>query len=337
MVNNHPSVNPAIRRVVQEAITELHFQPNANARMLRTARTRTLGLLMSSMRNADLAFSAIRGAEAAAHEHGYALFVANSRRDPALEEQYLRNLSERRVDGLLCNPTMALEQVHTLVERAGVPTVVYGRSAANPLLPAAVLSFAAATEEAIDHLLKLGHRRIGTVTDTAQRGLEVNSGWGVKFIRRALAARGIAIDSGHHLVAQSTEECTKLSHELFQRAGHPTAMLITPLYLAPATISGIRAAGARMPGDVSLIGFGDSDWAQVVEPPLSVVAADLTAHFEAATRLLLRLIEGEQDHPSTVEHRARYLRRGSVYTSPASLSSPASAALLAGIDGDSES
>lgn len=312
VMNDHPTVNPAIRRAVLEAIDALHFQPNANARTLRTARTGTLGLLISSMRNADLAFAAIRGAEAAAHEHGYALFVANSRRDPQIEERYLRNLTERRVDGLLCNPSMPLEQVETLVRRAAVPAVLYGRPAADSPLPSAVLSFAAATEEALDHLLALGHRRIGTVTDAGQRDLEASFGWGVRFIENALSARGIEADPHHQLVVQSPEECHRAVQDLFTAAPHPTAMLVTPLYLAPATITGIQLAGAQIPRDVSLIGFGDSDWAQVVAPPLSVVAADLTAHFEAATTLLIKVIAGASDLPPLVEHHARYLRRGTV-------------------------
>lgn len=312
VINDHPSVNPAIRRVVQQVIEELHFQPSAIARTLRTAKTRTIGLLVSSTRNADLMSSAIRGAEAAAHEHGYALFVANSRRDPRIEARYLRNMLERRVDGLLLNPTMPLEEMHALVQRAGAPAVIVGQPAPNGLLPATVLNFAAASEEAIDHLVELGHRRIGSLTDTSQSGLDVNVGFGVRFLRHAFRARGVEVNRQYHPVAQSTADCTRLVRNLFTGSRPPTALFVTPLYLIPATIAGIRAAGARVPRDVSLIGFGDSEWVQVVEPPLSVVAADITAHFDAATRRLIGLIErGSDDFPET-EHRARYIRRGSV-------------------------
>jgi LacI family transcriptional regulator len=316
VLNNHPSVNPAIRRVVLAAIEALQYQPNPIARTLRTARTHTLGLLLSTMRNAELVAAAIRGAEAAAQARGYALFVANSERDPALEERYLRSMLERRVDGLLCNPRTNLTTVRDLAQKAGVPVVVYGRPAATGVLPTAVLSFGAATEEAIDHLLELGHRRIGTVTHVRQSDLEIDLGWGVPFIRRALRARGMAMERDHHLVVQSSEECTRRVGALFAARAHPTALFVTPLYLVPATIAGIRAAGARVPDDVSLIGFGDSEWAQVVEPPLSVVAADLTAHLDAATRLLIGLIEHGHDGSPVREHRARYLRRDSVCPPP---------------------
>jgi LacI family transcriptional regulator len=87
---------------------------------------------------------------------------------------------------------------------------------------------------------------------------------------------------------------------------------VTPFYLVPATIAGIRAAEAAVPDDVSVIGFGDSSWAQIVEPPISVVAADLTAYLDASTRLLISLIKGEREPVPAIEHHARYIRRGSV-------------------------
>jgi LacI family transcriptional regulator len=315
VLNQHPSVNPAIRDAVLAAIEALQYRPNPIARTLRTAKTRTLGLVLSNMRNADVVTAAIRGAEAAAREHGYALFVANAERDPALEEHYLQWMLDRRVDGLLCNPRIGLERVRALSQQAGVPVVVFARPNATGVLPTAVLNFAAATEEALAHLLELGHRRMGTITDVSQSGLDPDVAWGVRFIRRLLEAHGCAGEPKYHLVVPSSAECSQRVQTLLSGPRPPTALFVTPLYLVPATIMGIRAAGAEVPGDVSLIGFGDSEWAQVVQPPVSVVAADVTAHLDAATRLLLRLIEQDsapEAELEVVEHRARYLRRRSV-------------------------
>lgn len=334
VLNQHPSVNPAIRDAVLTAIEALQYRPNPIARTLRTARTYTLGLVLSNMRNADVVTAAIRGAEGAAREHGYALFVTNAERDPALEERYLQSMLDRRVDGLLCNPRIALERVHKLSLRARVPVVVFARPSATGVLPTAVLSFAAATEEALAHLLELGHRRLGTVTDVSQSTLDPDVAWGVRFIRRLFTAHGLTDEPDHHLVVSSTAECSQQVRTMLSKPQPPTALFVTPLYLVPAVIVGIRAAGAEVPRDVSLIGFGDSEWAQVVQPPISVVAADVTAHLDAATRLLLRLIEQQhvrKGELEVVEHQARYLRRGSVAPPPAS-----GAAARSALSGESE-
>lgn len=316
VINDHPSVNPAIRQAVRQAIDELHFQPNGVARTLRTAKTRTLALLVSGMRNPDLLSPLLQGAEAVAHENGYALFVGNTRRDRKTEEQYLRNLVGRRVDGILCSPSTPHEEIQALAERSGVPIVLYGRTAPTPVLPHTVLHFTTATEEAIDHLLSLGHRRIGTVTHTSESSLDVKFGWGASFIRHALQARGLEIAADHQLFATTNEECTAAVEKLFAAGDRPTAIFVTNLFLVPPTLAGIRAAGARVPDDVTLIGCGDSDWAQWVDPPLSVVAADLRAHLADATRLLLNLVNPDLDLPAEVEHRARYIRRASVQAPP---------------------
>lgn len=312
VLNDKPSVNPAIRQVVLKAVKDLHFQPNAVARTLRTAKTHTLALLVSGMRNGDLLSPLLLGAESVAQEHGYALFVGNTRRDARIEEQYLKSLAERRVDGILCSPSLPLPSVRAIVERAGVPVVVYGRTAPTDVLPNTVLHFTTATEEAIDHLLELGHRQIGTVTHVSESGLDPKFGWGSSFIRHALRARGIEPTPEYHLVVESNAACTEAIRSLISQSRRPTALFVTNLFLAPATLAGVKAAGARVPSDVSLIGCGDSEWAEFVEPPLSVVAADLSAHLADATRLLINAINHTDDLPVTAEHRARYIRRSSV-------------------------
>ena len=315
VMNNHPSVGPAIRRVVLEAIEALHYQPSAIARTLRTARTRTLGLLLSDMRSFEVVVPAIWGAEAVAHAHGYSLVVANWRHEETVVEQHLCSLLERRVDGLLCGPAVSVEAVHRLAQRAGVPAVMYGRPSMDGPLPATVVSLAAALEEAIDDLVQLGHRRIGTIG----RAVDLREGRTglVREIRRALRDRGVETDVVLDLTAASPAECTRLVRETVADGPSPTAFLVLAPFLAPATIAGIRAAGATIPRDVSLIAVGDSEWAPVVDPPLSVVVVDWNAHLEAATRLLIELIEHGRDRPtSVIEHGGQYIRRGSVQPPP---------------------
>lgn len=311
VVNDHPSVSPAIRRAVQEAIDALQFQPNAIARTLRTAKTRTIGLLLSDLRNSEVAGTAIWGAEAVAREHGYALLVANAGRDTAAEAQHTRSLLERRVDGLLC-PAAVLRTVHDLLRSAGVPAVTFGGRISGSQLPVAELSFAAATDEAVDHLVDLGHRRIGIVSRSPELHTGAAAGLRAPDIRRSLRRRGIEVDRDFELRVPSPVECIRMAHELFAREARPTALLVNALYLAPATIAGIRSAGLKVPRDVSVIAYGDADWAQIVEPPLNVIAADLAAHLQAATGLLIGLIEGKGDPRPGIEHHGRYIRRGSV-------------------------
>ena len=311
VINDHPAVNPAIRRVVLEAIAELQYQPNPIARILRTAQTRTLGLLVADIRSPEAA-AAIWGAEAVAHERGYALLVADARLHGATGVQHLRSLLERRIDGLLCSSAVPVETVHDFVERTGVPAVVYGRSAPSDLLPTTVLSYTAATEEAVDHLVGLGHRRIGAITRTTEGGVDNRMGTLQPYIHHLLRERGIETSGGLDRAASSPAECSKVVHGLLTGSRRPTALFVTSPYLIPATLAAIRDAGARVPRDVSVIGYGDPDWGRLIDPPLNVIAVDYAAHLDAAARLLVALIEEEDSPVPLIEHHGRYIRRGSV-------------------------
>jgi LacI family transcriptional regulator len=317
VLNDHPSVNPIFRRAVLEAIEALGFRPNAVARTLRTARTRTLGLLLPSMRNAEVVSSVVEGAEAAAHEFGYTLLIGHTRGDRRTEAQYIQNLVDRRVDGIICYTAVALGRDRDRLLRNGVPLLVLSPPTTNDLFPEATLNFGQATEEAIDHLHDLGHCRIGTITHASASDLDVSVGWGVGFIRRTLDLRGLNTDRRLHVAAHSTVECARLVRDLLLQPQPPTALLVTPLYLVPATIAGIRSAGARIPHDLSVIGFGDSEWVEALDPPLSVVAADLVAYLNAATRRLIAYIEEGGDGVSGLEQHAQYIRRASVASAPA--------------------
>jgi LacI family transcriptional regulator len=216
--------------------------------------------LLPSMRNSEVVSSVVEGAEAAAHEFGYTLLIGHTRGDRRTEAQYIQNLVDRRVDGIICYTAVALGRDRDRLLRNGVPLLVLSPPTTNDLFPEATLSFGQATEEAIDHLHGLGHCRIGMITHASASDLDVSVGWGVGFIRRTLDLRGFDTDRRFHVAAQSTVECARLVRDLLVQRRPPTALLVTPLYLVPATIAGIRSVGSRIPHDLSVIGFGDSEW-----------------------------------------------------------------------------
>jgi LacI family transcriptional regulator len=311
VINGNPAVNPAIRRVVSEAIEELQFQPNPIARILKTAQTHTVGLLVADIRSSE-ATTAIWGAEAVAHERGYALLVANSRLNAATGVQHLSSLLERRIDGLLCSSAVPFNIVHDFVQRTGVPAVVYGRSAPSDLLPSTLINYRAATKEAVDHLVGLGHRRFGMIMRETDVGVENRLGTLRPYIHDVLRARGIETYPEFNRTATSPEECTRVVHDLLTAKPCPTALLVLTPYLIRPTLAAIRVAGVRIPSGVSVVAYGESDWSELVEPPLNVIAIDYAAHLEAASRLLFSLIEKEDSQPPMIEHHAQYVRRGSV-------------------------
>lgn len=309
VINDHPSVSPAIRRVVLAAIDELRYQPNSIARTLRTSRTRALGLVMSGLGST----MGLAGAEVVAQEYGYALFVADSRFDPEVEARNIRGLIERRVDGLLCNPVESSRIIHDLVRGSNVPTVVWGWTVANRVLPTVVLRETAAIAAGVDHLVDLGHQQVGVIALDGPTG--TGSAIRRRVIHEAFQTRGVVTD-GEFDRCVSPPACTAAVRELLTGRRRPTAMMVTASQLTPPLLAGIRAAGARIPDDVSLICFDGSEWASVFDPPLNAIALDLFMHAGAATRLLIGMAQHQPGLPRTIEHRSQYIRRGSVARAP---------------------
>lgn len=326
VMNDSPTVNRYIREAVLQAAAALNFQPNRAARTLRTAKTRTLALVLQGSHNSDLVSQLLLGAGSAANEHGYSLLIANAQGDLLVAQRLLLTFRRRYVDGILCYPTIPREVLEPVVKQSDIPIVIYGRRPAVETLPHTAIRFAPATEIAIDDLLSLGHRRIGTITHVNESHLTPQAGWGASFVRQVLAARGIQSLPEHHLIVESSSHCAEAARALMAADSHPTALFVTNLFLAPATVAGIRGAGARVPDEVSIIAFGDSEWTGYVEPTLSVVAADLSAHLADATRLLINMINGNDDLPVAREQVARYIRRASVQAPPACIDIESNAA-----------
>ena len=316
VINDHPAVRPAVRHAVLQAIDELNYRPNQIARTLRTARTKTLGLVLSTFAAADTIGPGVWAAESVAQEHGYVLLLADSRFDREVEAQNIRKLLGRRIDGLLCNPVESSRYIANLVAGSSVPTVIFGWTVANPVLPTAVMDERAAIDEAIGHLVELGHRRIGVVMSGGPLG--TGSPIRQRLIHQALRARGIEPDGGWDCVAVSRRECKEAVCELIQHPNGPTALVITASPLTPAVIGGVRAAGAGVSDDISLVCFGNSPWAEITTPPISVIDFDLGQQLRSASELLLGLIEGKTDLPHAIEQHARYVRRDSVRRAPGS-------------------
>jgi LacI family transcriptional regulator len=302
-------VRPLTRTAVETAIKDLSYRPNIVARHLRSARTHTLGLIMESIAT-PMSARAIRGAESVADASGYALLLVDAHGDAAIQARHLQSLIDRRVDGLLfpVPPTSAVARV---VVEARVPAVVFGQVRPQRLLPTAMIDERAATEQAIDDLARQGHRRYGLIRFSGS-----TSAPRLASLTRTIESRGAG-----SLVFDAEVATGKAAHAAFldamQRESRPTALLVSPHTIAPFVIRAARDARIGVPAGLSLVAFGDSDWALAVDPPLSVISVDYEEHLREATALLLRHIAREPGARTVVTHASRYIPRDSVGRAPA--------------------
>ena len=287
VVNREPGVRPETAVRVLVAIEDLGFRRNESARLLRTGHTAAVGYIADTWANPDHA-GVYRGLEGIARDHGYLLYSGSTDSDPEREERLALAMCARRVDGLIISPAQGSHDYLAAEIEAGVATVfVLG-------LPELVRADAVLPDErggarlAIAHLAALGHKRIGFLGEPAgHRSLTLRAG-----CAEALAAARLPADP-----AWLTLDVAGLAHAD-----------VTAVFCADQerTRAALRALGPR---DVTVVGFGDFELADLLRPPVTVVSYDPEQIGRTAGELLLRRLAGVQAPPRRVEVPVRLIAR----------------------------
>jgi DNA-binding LacI/PurR family transcriptional regulator len=281
-VNGRPGVGEATRLRILAAAEELGWRPSAPARALTEARARAVGLLL--VRSVDqletdtffVRFLAGVERRLARSDHDLVLRVAE-RVELAAYEQLA---GSGRVDGFLLCDVEVDDPRFALIGTTGLPAVVAGRPVSPCPFPAVETDHADGLRLATEHLLALGHRRIGFVGGSSR--FEHVQARMAKW-REALAAAGVEPGPVAHTPAGVVAALD----------GGATAIVHSSDMLAAATLAAARARGMTVPDDLSIVGFDDSPLAALSSPPLTSVRVDYAAFGDAAAAALLAAIAGE--------------------------------------------
>jgi LacI family transcriptional regulator len=269
---NHPEiVADKTLAVIQAAIDELGFVPNAAARQLTGARNKAIGLTVLGIDNPF--FSEVyRGVEAVANQAGYLIVVSIFAGDPTHERRQLRLLEEQRVAGIIATRvSQDNSRVYSQMRKRGMPVVLLDRHSASRGQCSVSVDDVAGGRLAGEHLCGLGHRRLALVNGPRD--------WTQCADRRTgfLAA---AEDAGAELLPGADielEQMTMPSGEAAVRsllAGkeRPTAIFCTNDLLALGVEHALIGAGFRIPEDFAIVGYDDVALATMAFVPLTSVA-----------------------------------------------------------------
>jgi len=287
-------VSDETRRRVLEAAKALNYQPNRNARNLRMNTTSKIGVIISDIQNPFFG-SVVRGIEKVTIKDDYTLILGNSDEDPEREKKLITMLLEEGVAGIILVPTNADTENYRPLFKSGTPFVIIDRRLPFPNLDMVLVNGAAGAEMAIDHLVSLGHRRIGYVGGMKHLSVmhEREHGYLVALrkhnlpcVEECLRQGNNRQDGGHRAVC-----------ELLSLPQPPTAILIANNLMTLGGLQAIHESGLAIPEQVSLVGFDDMDWASSLRPPLTCVAQPAYEMGEKAAQILLeRIRQPEQPH-----------------------------------------
>ncbi|MEO3744712.1 LacI family DNA-binding transcriptional regulator [Plantactinospora sp. B5E13] len=304
VVNNAPYVQPELVERVLAAVAELGFRRNHLASTLRSGQaTATIGLLIEEIANPFYATIAGAVAEVAA-DHDTMLIIASSEEDPAREQQLLRDLCARRVDGLLVVPA---GEDHTFLAgevELGTPAVFLDRPAGGLRADTVLLDNRGGARAGVRRLTADGHRRIAVLLDSTS----------VYTMRERLAgARDALTEAGAAddplLVRDGIRDpatAARVVAELLDQPDPPTAFFSLNNRISLGAVEELH----RRDSDATLLGFDDFDSARLLPYPLTVIAYDTHTLARTAAELLFRRIRGDRDAPRDVLVPTELVARG---------------------------
>ena len=259
-------LRPATVQRVREAVDRLGYRPNLVAQNLKLGSTRIIYVVIPSL--SPFFLEIFRGIERAALELGYSAVIGHTGRDPAREGEFFDQVACGRADGVMLLSSARVEtpapHQHQLP-----PTVAVLEAAEGQDFPSVRVDHVKAAMQATNHLIELGHRRIAHITGNARAPMAVHRREG--FIA-AMTAAGLKSGEENCVPAEFTPEAGQSAMEiLLTRPQVPTAVFCANDEIAIGAIRAIRAAGLRVPEDISVIGYDDQRLGRIYDPPLTTV------------------------------------------------------------------
>ena len=291
VINGRNWVSADARERVLAAVQELGYRRNALAGGLRSGRTQTIGLLISDILNPLFAGEA-RGVQDVADAHGYQVILANTDEDVRKEERLVLMLREKQVDGALvipCHSTASRATLDELVS-ASIPVTLLNRRMSG--FDSVVFDATFEAEQAVQHLIERGHRRIAIITGPRRSTTARDR---LSAYRQVIERNGIAYDPVLVKSGSWNEQgAVAATGQLLALARPPTAIFTTSVRLTLGALMAIKAATLRIPDDVALVGCNETLWSRVVDPPLTMIETDPCALGRAGTELLFRRLDGDR-------------------------------------------
>lgn len=292
VMNTPESVVMEKRRRVQQAIEELHYQPNALARGLISRKSNTLAALIPDIRNPFYS-GVIRGMEDAAKQYGYSLLICNTDRDQSHLISYLENFNEKQIDGILFASDAVYPDYYRELQRFQFPLVLVCTYSPEYDIPTVRIDDEQAAYDATSHLIRLGHRKLGLICFSLTNS--INGMPRYQGFQRALREHGLTACSGNVEFADEWfEHSYEATSRLFHKYPDLTAVFATSDEFALGTISYLHDQGAAVPGDVSVIGFDDIRFANMTIPKLTTIAQPVyDIGFKAVEKLHELIVSGK--------------------------------------------
>lgn len=288
-INNSPLASEEAKARVFQAIEELGYEPNGLARGLVSRKSNAIGILIPDVSHVFFA-EILRGMEDAAHDRNCNLFICNTVNNKERMLRSLKFLREKQVDGVIFTSEEVLKEYYEAFLGLDAPVVLVATEAPTYQLPALKVDDHQAIRDAVNYLIRQGHREIGMICGPLRD--KISGVTRYQGFIDSLAEHGIAFKKQNVVFGDYRfHSGRKAIRELLESAPEITAVLTSSDEMAIGAIVEASKMGIQLPDQLSIIGFDNVKLAEMSNPSLTTVAQPLYQMGVQAVELLFTFME----------------------------------------------
>lgn len=287
-------ISDETRERVLEAAQQLGYVPNAAAQALASRRAQIIGLILTRNPHhisSDVFLNQILdGLITAAHKHSIRLLI-DIVEEKHQKKAYLELVRAKRIDGLILSGPRFDDEALFSLQQDHFPTVLMGQLPGTDFFSVDIDNLSAA-KQAVQHLVKLGHKRIACITNAAPTYTAAADR--LNGYRQVLEESGIPSDDSLIRYGDfDPESGYEQMRDLLTTRDKPSAVFVTSDVVAIGAKAAVVEEGLAIPGDIALVGFDDVPLARYLNPPLTTVRLPASELATRASQMLIQLIKGE--------------------------------------------
>lgn len=296
---NGGNVRDENKKKIEEAIKELNFEVNEVARGLKTNKTKTIGVVIPEL-NINFCTEIITAMEDVLRNHGYATIVCDCRTDKELEKNAVDFLFRKRVDGIINMPVNSDGSHLSCFQKAKKPIVMIDRKINGVACDYVLVDNLTAAKNATQILIDNGHKRIGMIGGpedvfTAQERM---LGYRLALMEAGIVPEDRLIENGDYTInggARCLENLVRNNKDM-------TAVFVANHEMTMGAVIGINELGVKIPEELSVIGFDNTEFARACKPKLTIVTQPKDEIGKHVAELILKRIE-ENKNEDEIEYK----------------------------------
>lgn len=310
VLNNSGYSSEETKKKVFHAVEKLKFQKNMVAAAMIKKQTSTFGLIIPDIKNifyADLT----RVVEDTANQNGFNVILCNTDNDLNKEGEYVNFLIQKGIDGIIFStPEIKDKNIKEVMKaRPDLPIIILGSKISGVRVDEVLVDNYEGGYLAVEHLLKLGHEKIGFIAGQPDSYATIERQKGYK---QALKDFGIEFNPNYLILDEFkiTSGFNK-GMEMLVNKDRPTAIFAGNDAIAVGVYKAARELGIRIPEDLSVIGFDDSQFAEIVHPSLTTIRTPIQEMGKKAVQLAIQISKMGKNFKETITFQPSLIERES--------------------------